>query len=61
MRQLHNEIIDSPDDGFLLGARHADTNDVIISDTILRSLAPPQIHPMTYHQKIMCGCTICNN
>ena len=42
MQQLHNELIASPDYGGLLGARHADTNDVIISDTILRSLAPPQ-------------------
>ena len=35
MRQLHNELITSPGDGGLLGARHADTNDVIISDTML--------------------------
>ena len=41
MRQLNNEIIASPDDGGLLGARNADTNDVIISDKMLRSLAPP--------------------
>ena len=38
MRQLHNELIASPDDGGLLGARHAKTNYVIISDTMLRSL-----------------------
>ena len=30
MRQLHNELIASPDDGALVGARHAITNDVII-------------------------------
>ena len=41
MRQLHNEIIASPDDGGLLGARHAITNDVIISDTMLLSLETP--------------------
>ena len=41
MQQLHNELIASPDDGGLLGARHADINYVIISDTMLRSLAPP--------------------
>ena len=46
MRQLHNELIASPDDGGLVGARHAETNDVIISDTIFRSLAPPQLRPM---------------
>ena len=60
MRQLYNELIASPDNGGLLGARHADTNDVIISDTMLRSLAPPQLRTMTYHQKMMCGCAICN-
>ena len=36
MRQLHNELIASPDDGDLLGYRHSKTNDVIISDTMLR-------------------------
>ena len=60
MRQLHNELIASPDDGGLVGAIHALTNDVIISDTMLCSLAPPQLRPMTYNQKIMCGCAICN-
>ena len=56
MRQLHNEIIASPDDGGLVGARNAITNDVIISDTMLRSLAPPQLRPMTDNHKNMCGC-----
>ena len=41
MRQLHNELIFSPDVGGLVGARHAITNDVIVSDTMLCSLAPP--------------------
>ena len=40
MRQLHNELIASLDDGGLLGARHAEINDVIISDTMIRYLAP---------------------
>ena len=60
MRQLHNEIIASPDDGGLLGAIHAKTNDVIISDTMIRSLAPPQLRPMIDNHKMMCGCAICN-
>ena len=60
MRQLHNELIASPDDGGLLGARHFDTNDVISSDTMLRYLVPPQLHAMTYHHKRMCACEICN-
>ena len=60
MQQFQNELIASPDDGGLLGARHANINDVIISDTMLRCLAPPQLCPMTYHNKMMCGCSICN-
>ena len=60
MRQLHNEPIDSPYDGGLLGARHAKKNDVIISDIMLRSLAPPQLSSMTDNQKMMYGCAICN-
>ena len=58
MRQLHNELIASLDDVGLLGARHADKNDVIISDTMLRSLAPPQLRPVTDHHKMMRGCDI---
>ena len=60
MRQLHNELIASPDDGGLVGARHAIQNDVIISDTMLCSLAAPQLRPMTDNYKMMCGCAICN-
>ena len=57
---MHNGIIASPDDGGLLGARHAETNDVIISDTMLRSLAPHQLRPMIDHHKMMYGCAIFN-
>ena len=39
---------------------HADTNDVIITDTMLCYLSPPKLRPMTYNQKMMCGCAICN-
>ena len=60
MQQLHNELIASPDDGGLLGSGYAETNDVIISDTMLRCLAPPQLLPMVDHHKMMCGCAICN-
>ena len=61
MQQLHNELIASPDNGGLLGARHADTNDVIFSDTMIPSLAPLQLRPMEDHHKMICGCAICNN
>ena len=52
MRQFHNELIASPDDGGLVGARHATKNDVIISDTMLHSFAPPQLRPMKDNHKI---------
>ena len=51
MKQLHNEIIASPDYGGLVGSRHTDTNDVIISGTFICSLAPPQLCPMTDNEK----------
>ena len=51
MGQFQNELIASPDDGGLLGAIHAETNDVIISDTMLRSLAPTKLRPMADNQK----------
>ena len=60
MRKLHNELIASPDNGGLLGSWHSDTNDVIISDTMIFYLAPPQLLPMTDHHKMMCGCAICS-
>ena len=58
MRQLHNELIASPDNVGLLGAVHANTNDVVINDTILCSLAPPQLRVITDQHKIICGCAI---
>ena len=60
MRQLHNYLISSPADGGLLGAIHAIKNDVIISDTMLCSLTPPQVRAMIDNHKMMCGCAICN-
>ena len=59
MRYLHNDLVDSTYDVSLLGSRHANTNDVIISDTML-SYAPPQLRPIKDNHKMMCGCAICN-
>ena len=60
MQKLHNEIIASLDDLVLLVVKHADTNCMMISDTILCSLAPPQPCTMTYHHKMICSCDIFN-
>ena len=58
---MQYDIIASPDNGGLLGSRHANKNGVIISDTMICSLAPPQLRTMTDHHKMMCGCAICNS
>ena len=58
MQQLQNELIASTYDGGLLGSRHSETNDVISSDTMFCSLAPPQLRPMTDNHKMMYGCVI---
>ena len=60
IRQFHNETTASTYDGGLLVSRHANKNDVIISDKMLRSLAPPQLRPMIDHHKMMCVSAICN-
>ena len=60
MQKFHNDFIASQDYGGILGSRHTDTNDVISSDTMIWSLSPPQIRPMTNRHKMMCGCAICN-
>ena len=60
IQQLHNELIASPDDVGLLGSRYSDTNDVVISDTMLCSLETPQLRPMIDHHKMMCGCATFN-
>ena len=52
MQQLQNEISTSPDYGGLIGSRHANTNNVIISDKMIRSLATLQLHPMKENQKL---------
>ena len=59
-QKLHNELIASPDDGGLLVARHASTNNVINSDTVVSYLSPRQLRTMKDHQIMMCGCAICN-
>ena len=60
MQQFYNELIASQNDGGLLGDINTNTNDVKNSDTMLRSLAPPQLRSMIDHHKMMCSCAICN-
>ena len=55
VRELHNNIVSNIDDGGLKEARDADIN-IIISDSTLVSLFPPQIKEMSSRYKVMCGC-----
>ena len=42
VRELHNSLVSEPDDGGLYEARY-EQNNIIISDSTLRSLLPPQL------------------
>ena len=55
VRELHNSLVSDPNDGGLKDARDEDGK-IIISDSTLRSLLPPQLKKMSARYKIMCGC-----
>ena len=58
IRELHNNLLELPESGGLAEARDAEGK-VIISDSVLRCLLPPQLWKMTDRHKQMCGCEIC--
>ena len=58
IRQLHNSLVSDPNDGGLKYARD-EYGKIIISDSILRSLFPPQLKQMPARYKVMCGCEYC--
>jgi hypothetical protein len=60
VRELHNELIAPTSEGGLEEAKDRVTGEVIISDTMLRSIMPEQIRRMQEHHKQMCGCDYCN-
>ena len=60
MCQWHNELILSPDKCGLTGLRNPVTGKVIISETMLVYIAPPQLRQMTNYNKVMRGCSIYN-
>ena len=55
VRELHNILVRDPNDGGLKYARDEDC-EIIISDSTLRSLLPPQLKQMSACYKIICGC-----
>ena len=58
VRELHNSLVNDPNDGGLKYGRDEDGK-IIISDFILGSLLPPQLKQMSARYKIICGCECC--
>ena len=58
VRELHNSLVSDPNYGGIKDARDEDGK-IIISDSTLRSLLPPQLKQMSARYKIMCGCECC--
>ena len=52
---LHNSLVSDTNGGGLKDARDKDGN-IIISDSTLCSLLPPQLKKISTHYKIMCVC-----
>ena len=55
VRELHNSLLSDPNYGGLKDARDEDGK-IIISDSTLSSLLPPQLKQMSARYNIMCGC-----
>ena len=55
VRELHNSLVSDPNDGGPKDARDEDGK-IIISDSTLRSLLPPQLKQMSAQYEVMCGC-----
>ena len=58
VREMHNSLVSDPNNGGLKYARDEDDN-IIISDSTLRSLLPPQLKQISARYKVMCGCECC--
>ena len=58
VRELHKNLVRYAKNGGLKGERDEDDN-IIIIDSTLRSLLPPQLEKMSSRYKVMCGCKCC--
>ena len=56
--ELHNSLVSDPNDGGLKDARDEDRK-IIISDSTLSSLLPPQLKQTSTQYKVMWGCECC--
>ena len=53
--ELHNRMVSPPEEGGIKEAIYTDSN-IIISDSTLRSIIPPQLKKVYEQYKVMCGC-----
>ena len=58
VREPHNRIVSDTNDGALKDTRYEDNN-IIIYDSTLRSLLPPQFKKMSSWYNVMFGCECC--
>ena len=55
VQELHNGMVSNPGEGGHKEAREAENN-IIISDSTLRSIIPHQLKRMFARYKVICGC-----
>ena len=58
--ELHNSLVSDTDDGGMKDGRDEDGK-IIISDSTLRLLLPPQLKQMFAHYNIICACECCTS
>ena len=58
IRELHQDMMKPPPIG-LSEVYCNDTQKLLVSERHLRSILPPQLRPITFSQKQLCGCECC--
>ena len=58
VQEIHNSMLSPQEEGGLKYSRYADNN-IIISDSTLRHILPPQLKNMNFWYKVIFGCKCC--
>ena len=58
VRELYNSMVSTVEEGGLKEASNVDNN-IIISDSTLQSILPPQLKNMSDRYEVMCSCECC--
>ena len=58
VRELHQDLLKSPPIG-ISEVYCKITNNIIVSERHLRNMLPPQLRPISFSQKQLCGCECC--